>query len=194
MADFETAFKITMQFEGGYSKDPADPGGETYRGIARKRHPSWAGWRTIDQLKSRTSGNLNRTLNNNARLQSMVKQFYKDRFWNQMLGDQIPDQGVAEEVFDTSVNMGLRRSIRFLQESINLLNRNRQLEDITVDGWLGKKTLTALRKLLRQDQSNDYMMALLNLFQGKRYIELMRQRPTLEKFARGWLRRTQQHA
>lgn len=29
--------------EGGYSNDPIDLGGETYKGIARNAHPNWQG-------------------------------------------------------------------------------------------------------------------------------------------------------
>lgn len=40
MADFQESFRIAMGHEGGYSKDPDDAGGETYKGISRKFNPS----------------------------------------------------------------------------------------------------------------------------------------------------------
>ena len=49
-ASFKPAFDATMRNEGGYGNDPQDPGGETYRGIARKFHSKWEGWTTIDAL------------------------------------------------------------------------------------------------------------------------------------------------
>ena len=42
MAEFSEAFTQTAAHEGGYSNDPLDRGGETYRGIARVHHPDWA--------------------------------------------------------------------------------------------------------------------------------------------------------
>ena len=51
MADFEKAFINTMGYEGGYVYDPDDAGGETYKGISRRYHPSWPGWRIIDKVK-----------------------------------------------------------------------------------------------------------------------------------------------
>jgi lysozyme family protein len=38
MAEFKTAFEVTMKAEGGYVNDPDDPGGETYKGSARARN------------------------------------------------------------------------------------------------------------------------------------------------------------
>jgi lysozyme family protein len=51
MADFEIAYGETELREGGYVNDPVDRGGETHRGVARKFHPDWSGWKIIDQIK-----------------------------------------------------------------------------------------------------------------------------------------------
>ncbi len=48
---FAEALKHTLEFEGGYANDPADRGGETFRGISRKNWPRWSGWDLIDQVK-----------------------------------------------------------------------------------------------------------------------------------------------
>ena len=53
MADFTKAYALTAAYEGGYVDDPEDAGGETYRGISRRYHPSWQGWQIIDTLKNR---------------------------------------------------------------------------------------------------------------------------------------------
>ena len=55
MADFKTAYDRTSKFEGGYSNDEADRGGETFAGIARVYHENWLGWKIIDQYKTVTS-------------------------------------------------------------------------------------------------------------------------------------------
>ena len=39
MGDFKTSLARTLRWEGGYSDDPVDRGGETYRGISRKNFP-----------------------------------------------------------------------------------------------------------------------------------------------------------
>jgi lysozyme family protein len=53
MAHFKTAYALTMGHEGIYSNNPKDRGGETYKGIARKFHPSWEGWKAIDRMKNK---------------------------------------------------------------------------------------------------------------------------------------------
>jgi len=55
MANFINAFQKTIVNEGGYGNDPDDPGGETYKGFARKIHSKWEGWTTID-LQKRQAG------------------------------------------------------------------------------------------------------------------------------------------
>jgi lysozyme family protein len=188
MADFTPAFAKTLAHEGGYSDHPADRGGETYRGIARVFFPDWPGWRRIDAAKRAASFPAN--LARNTGLQQAVEAFYREHFWNRLGGDGISDQAVAEELFDTAVNMGVRRGGRFLQEALNLLNRNQEnYADLVVDGAIGPKTLAALDQLLRLDRGATSLVRLLNLLQGERYVEIMRHDPSQEVFARGWLKR-----
>jgi choloylglycine hydrolase len=57
------------------------------------------------------------------------------------------DERIAVELFDTAVNMGVGISARFLQEALNLMNRNQQdWNDLVVDGLCGKNTLIAYKK------------------------------------------------
>jgi lysozyme family protein len=52
MADLTTAYESTMKAEGGYVNNPQDPGGETYKGIARKFNSKWDGWIAIDMAQT----------------------------------------------------------------------------------------------------------------------------------------------
>jgi len=189
MADFDLAFSITSDHEGGYVSDPDDAGGETYRGIARRYHPSWSGWKIIDDLKKINPSNLNNTLKSNDGLNEAVKRYYKQFYWDRFWGDSIPLQSIANELFDTSVNLGVRRSVKYLQEGLNLLNRNQEIyTDISVDGFFGPGTLKALNRYLALDDDTP-LIKLMNTLQGMHYIKYMRQNPTQEKYARGWLKR-----
>ncbi len=188
MADFDKALLVVLKHEGGYAKDPVDRGGETYRGVARRIHLSWSGWRRVDALKGKPG--FPKSLGGDARLQKMIARFYRSNYWNPLQGDKIGDQALAIELFDTAVNMGVRRSSRFLQEGLNLLNHNQKnYRDLVVDGWLGAKTLAALKALLKSDRSSRYLLKLLNALQASHYIEIMRNDPTQERFTRGWLNR-----
>ena len=190
-SDFEIAYGETELNEGGYVHDPDDKGGETHRGVARRFHPDWPGWTIIDKIKTDHPTDFVRRINDNAKLVELSKQLYRERFWEPILGDQIPNQHVANKVFDTGVNQGVKTSVRYLQESLNLLNRNQKnYSDIEVDGAMGTVSLEALSAFMKlEDGKPDYLLKLLNLMQAWKYVELMRADKTQEKFARGWLSR-----
>jgi lysozyme family protein len=188
MAEFDEAFALTSAHEGGYANDPVDRGGETYRGIARVHHPDWPGWKRIDAQRG-TPG-FPKGLNADRTLQANVKALYKSSYWDRFKGDDLPDQAVANELYDTAVNMGVRRAVRFLQSSLNLLNRDqRDYEDLVVDGWFGAKSLQALKSFLKKDRDSVALVKLMNIQQGARYVEIMAGDPSQERFARGWIKR-----
>lgn len=188
MTNFNKAFQKTMGHEGGYVDDKDDRGGETYCGISRNNFENWKGWKKIDKYKP-VSDEFRKNLAQDAALQKDVRDFYKKEFWNCFKGDDILDQGLAEELFDTAVNMGLRAAGRFLQQSLNLLNRDGSLfEDLAEDGLIGAKTIEALKIYLKND-TPELLLKLLNIHQGAHYVEIMKNSPAQEKYVRGWLKR-----
>lgn len=188
MATFNEAFEGTSAHEGGYVNDPVDRGGETYRGIARVHHPEWTGWQRVDALRGKRG--FPNSLDRDTGLQQAVAAFYKDAYWDRFQGDALPDQSVANELYDTAVNMGVRRAVRFLQSALNLLNRDQaDYADLIVDGWFGDKTLAALDTLLANDCSGEALIKLMNIQQGARYVEIMAGDSRQERFARGWIKR-----
>lgn len=191
MADFEIAYGETEMREGGYVNDPVDRGGETCRGIARRFHDRWSGWALVDKIKTEHPDDFKRRIDDSPEIAKLAKDFFRTQFWNPVRGDKIPDQHLANKVFDTAVNQGIGSSVRYLQESLNLLNRNQQdYADIEIDGSMGPATLETIDKFLRLEQGRpDYLLKLLNLMQAFRYVEIMRRDPTQERFARGWLNR-----
>lgn len=186
MTSFNKAFDKTMGHEGGYSNDPDDFGGETYRGISRRFHPTWQGWRIIDGLRRGSLHRLTDTIQ--KELDLLTRQFYQENYWNKFGGDQISFQPLAEELFDTSVNLGVGRAVKFLQIALNCLNRNQSLyDDLKEDGIFGLKTLDALNCIDGDDLKLIFKM--LNVLQGIHYITIMQSDPTQEKFCRGWFKR-----
>ncbi|MCF8019834.1 MAG: hypothetical protein K9L62_10525 [Vallitaleaceae bacterium] len=178
MADFNEAFNKTMGYEGYYSFDPNDAGGETYRGIARRYNPHWEGWNLIDDDKPDI---------NHDELDSYVRKFYEERYWDVNLLDEFP-QIIANEIFDTGVNMGVGRAAKFLQESLNYLNRNGSLfADLVVDGNIGPVTMSAISKIPYGDMN--ILLKMLDVCQGRHYMEYMKKSPIQEKYARGWFQR-----
>ena len=186
MADFITAYEKTMGHEGGYVNDPDDAGGETYKGISRVYNPSWSGWAIIDIAKGEP--NFPDSLESNMELQESVGLFYKDKYWDvNRLDEDTFAQSVGEEMFDTGVNMGVSRAGKFLQKSLNYLNRNGDLYDeLVVDGKIGPASLDALAKCANDET---VLMSMLNTLQGQHYMNYMDDSPSQKKYARGWFKR-----
>lgn len=186
MAKFQIAFKKTMVHEGGYVNDPADRGGETYKGISRKYHPEWPGWKKVEDLYG--AGITSKHFEDDIELQNLVQTFYKEKYWLPLHIDSIPNQNVADKIFDIAVNMGTRVAQKLTQEGVNLINRNGQdTLDVMVDGVIGEKTLFGLKAVLIVRL--DAMLLVLKALQAERYVDICRRDPTQEKFLHGWLRR-----
>jgi lysozyme family protein len=189
MANFNISYSKTMGNEGFYADDPDDVGGETWKGIARYYHPTWDGWKIVDYEKAQP--NFPAGLKTNIVLEEKVKSFYKANFWDVWLGDGYASQALADEMFDTGVNMGVSRAVNFLQEGLNLLNRNQIMyKDLVVDGKFGNNTFNTLDTFMKTNQT-DFLIKIINVLQGMHYIEYMRKSPNQEKFARSWFSRVE---
>ncbi|MHB8580959.1 MAG: glycoside hydrolase family 108 protein [Ignavibacteriaceae bacterium] len=201
MDNLDTIFLISLNKilskEGFINNNPKDKGGYTYKGISRAKHPSWKGWRIIDSvlislsvaprdIKKRVK--LDEVFNSNLPLNRLVEDFYRTEFWNKIQGDLLPSQLIADELFDTSVNLGVSAASEILQHTINLLNKNGTIyPDIIVDGIIGNQTLTILNKCIAAN-GEKLIFNLLNIYQAKKYIEIMERDHSQEIFI-GWFTR-----
>lgn len=120
MANFKTALDKVLYREGGYVNDPDDKGGETYKGISRKYNPDWKGWHIIDNTKKEHPKDFKGYLNRNPELEKAVYDLYKDKYWDCFDLDEIPNQQVANIMFDTCVNQGAVAAIKFAERSLGL--------------------------------------------------------------------------
>lgn len=181
---FDAALGLVLEFEGKYAHDPRDPGGETYQGISRRYHPGWPGWAIIDGYKP--DPRFPEIIDGDQKLASLIKDFYRREFWEQIDGDRLP-AALALLVFDTAVNMGIAPAVKLLQKACNYLNGQPVLEP---DGILGNTTLAAVTSLTR-DSGHQLCGKYLRL-REQRYQKLVADRPALQKFLKGWLRRLDQ--
>jgi lysozyme family protein len=186
MADFNAAYLVVRAHEGGYANNPNDRGGETYKGISRKNFPGWSGWVYMDDVKNKV-GLREDAINTEAAktdiLQKLVRAFFKDNFWNELSLDQVNNQDIAVELFDTGVNMGTGVAATFLQRVLNATNRNgADFKDIKVDGRVGPGTVGTLNQHKRPRQ----VLVLLNCLQGTRYIDICEHNPSQEIFMNSW--------
>jgi lysozyme family protein len=174
MADFNISYNITMAAEGGYANNPADPGGETFKGVSRKNNPNWSGWATIDAIKATNPPNLNAALNANAALLAEIMSFYQVSYWNVNQTGSINDQQIANQVFDTSVNCGTGRGAQFLQEAAG----------VTADRIVGPATLAAVNGANSKTLYNAFIA-----IRKQYYLNLIAANPSLAQFQNSWFSR-----
>jgi lysozyme family protein len=130
MAKFIDAYKKVLNNEGIYSNDPDDAGGETYKGISRKANPNWDGWISIDAIKKAHPTTFKGILKKTPELEKKVQDLYKDKYWDCFELDDVPNQLVAEQMFDTAVNQGQTAAIRFAQRVLDLRETGKWLLDL----------------------------------------------------------------
>lgn len=161
--------------EGGYSNHPSDTGGETMWGI------------TVAVARANGYTGPMRSMPRDT-----AKDIYRRKYFVLTGFDRVAEQSaaVAEELFDTGVNMGPSVAATFLQRLLNGLNRQgKDYADIGVDGDVGPATLRALKAYLakRGKDGEKVLLKGLNALQGTRYIALAEGRSANEDFLHGWL-------
>jgi len=93
MTNLESALVFTLKWEGKYVNDPKDPGGETKFGISKRAHPN-------EDIKNLTM--------------DRVVEIYSKKYWKPA-GCEGLELPLAVCVFDTAVNMGVKRALEFLR-------------------------------------------------------------------------------
>lgn len=113
--NFDQAFDALIGHEGGYSNNPADPGGETMWGVTLTvaRASGYAG--AMKDLPRDTA-----------------KVIYRAQYWDAVRADELPDQ-VRFDIFDAAVNSGVKQAVKWLQRTVGAAE----------DGIIGKATLAA---------------------------------------------------
>jgi lysozyme family protein len=172
MANFTQSFKLLLQSEGDYVNDPQDPGGETYKGIARKMNPKWEGWKTIDAQKKKK--NFPKNLSALKELDAAIEAFYKTNYWDKVKGDDIQEQEIAHSIFDFAVNAGISTSSKLAQAVVKA----------KADGVIGKNTLKAINAA-----EPEKFLSMFTVAKISRYISIIEKTPTSKKFLYGWIRR-----
>lgn len=185
MADFNKAFIITLGNEGGYSNDPNDQGGETIFGVARKKNPSWDGWILLDNFKKDTLNFPKNALADSSIL-SHVKTLYKKSYWDVHLLDSMNSQDIANELFDTGVNMGTGKAASFLLLALDLLNRaGKDYADVPTDGIINASDISVVNAHKRPQN----ILKTLNGLQFMHYYTITKDNPKFEDYFNGWLNR-----
>lgn len=166
----------TIGKEGAYSNHPSDTGGETMWGITA--------------AVARANG-YSQPMRNLSR--DEAKSIYTNEYFVKPGFAKVHEISptIAEELFDTGVNMGPSVPSLWFQQWLNGLNRQgKDYADIAEDGKIGAATVGALGRLIAvrgRLAAEDVMLKGLNCSQGARYLDLARRRTANEDFLFGWL-------
>lgn len=98
MANFQPAVAITLQHEGGFVDNPADPGGATNRGVEQRDLPN---------IPIRTLTTAQATA------------YYLETYWKPLYAE-IDSQMIASKLFDLGVLFGIGTAVRNLQMVLGL--------------------------------------------------------------------------
>ena len=158
---FENALSFTLSWEGGYVNHPADRGGATNKGVTQKVYTEWLlrQGREDTDVRDLTDGDLHA--------------IYEDNYWTPC---GCPDLGAPLEQiqFDTAVNMGPKRAVRFLQQAVGA----------DVDGAYGDGTRRCAAQCDPGDAAQKYLAARQAFYQA-----IVDRDPTQQVFMKGWTNR-----
>ncbi len=156
---FNNALPFILRWEGGYVNHPADPGGATNRGVTQKVYDTWR--------RARGQAPQDVRQLSDAEMQSI----YDANYWMPARCDVLQHRLDLAQ-FDTAVNMGIGRAVRFLQAAVGC----------EVDGGFGPGTLKAVQECV------DPATVLVNYCneRGAYYDRLVAANPKLAVFRKGW--------
>ena len=74
--------------------------------------------------------NFPKNLDSDVKLQELVKQCYRNNYWNNVWGDKINHQDVADDLYDTAVNMGVATSIKLVERQFKMKETGKMSESL----------------------------------------------------------------
>ena len=164
--DVNALIDALIEREGGFVADRADRGGPSRFGITE-----------AVARANRYRGAMR------AHPREEAAALYKRLYWLRPRLNEVASRSgrIAEELFDTGVNMGPAVAVTFLQRALTALNRNgKDYPDLVPDGRIGPHTLAALDTFLDlrgRTGGETVLLRALEALQGERYLRLAERRP-----------------
>jgi len=189
MADHRKILEHVKSHEGGYSADPVDNASSdpspvigldkrypalpvhTYRGV------TWRTWKNYSARKGMAVSSdkfINMSL-------EVWEDLLKTLYWNNVYGDQIRSQGVAEMLFEAVWGGGATRFNRELQGYLNQRGKFGLIED----GAIGPKTVAAINEFTRKKKNEEDLI----LHMTNKRLEYLQGLQDWWKYKAGWSRR-----
>lgn len=159
---FVEALPFVLRWEGGYVNHPDDPGGATNKGVTQKVYDEW---RTRQGQPKRDVREL---------VDTEMQAIYESGYWRPSRCDALSSP-LDQVQFDTAVNMGNGRAVRFLQQAVGAT---------PIDGRYGPGTQACVSNC----DTGEALIAYCNAREAY-YRDLAVKNPKLAVFLKGWLNR-----
>lgn len=182
---FLNAFKNVIGVEGKYQCDPDDSG-------------NWTGGKVGEGILKGTKYGISASSFPNIDIKNLTledaKALYYLHWWHEMKLDEVSDPLIAEEIFDTGVNCGVKVSAIIVQKSLAFLGEKVFWDSKNIDGIIGPVTLDKINKWCIKDRIS--LHKALNGYQFQIYSSIVEsaiksEKDKREKYGRGWLKRIQ---
>ena len=157
--NFNKCLEIILHHEGGYVNHPRDPGGETNFGVTKRVYQEWGGTKDMEDLTKED-----------------VAPIYEKNYWLRAKCNQLPS-GLDLAVMDWSVNSGVGRAVKILQQMIGTVS----------DGGIGPNTLKTLDEYIEHHGLEQTIKSYKNTRQ-----EFYESLSTFDTFGKGWTRRNEE--
>lgn len=152
-----------LEFEGGFSDDPFDPGGPTNKGITLADFARFKGEPVTAESRYRLVAELKRISD------AAVARIFRERYWQPARCPDLPP-ALAHFHFDAAVNQGVGGAARMLQEALG----------VAIDGEIGPITLGTARARSIDDTLERYADVRRGRYRALGHFW---------RFGRGWLAR-----
>jgi lysozyme family protein len=159
---FVGSLPFVLRWEGGYVNHPNDPGGATNKGVTQKVYDDWRSKQGLGATDVR------------GLTDSEMQAIYEGGYWLPPKCDALPSP-LDQVQFDTAVNMGNGRAVRFLQQAVGAS---------PVDGRYGPGTQSCVAGC----DTGEALVAYCNAREAF-YRDLAVRNPKLGVFLKGWMNR-----
>lgn len=170
MQTIEQMIDDILRREGGYVDHPADRGGATNFGITQKTLSQYLGHNVL----KRDVQNLS---------EDVARDIYERNYYYSPRIDRLPS-AIQPFIFDSAVNHGPRRAIKFVQSVCNQAGYNPPLSE---DGAMGPNTRRGA-EWAQTEMGSVFLKALLEERRNF-YLAIVASRPSQQVFLNGWMNR-----
>ncbi len=167
----EDMINEVLKKEGGFVNHPADKGGPTNRGITLNTLSKWLGYPAhLEDIRNITV--------------DTAKEIYRKNYFYNPGINELPIE-IQPLIFDSAINHGPSRAIKFVQLVINKAG----FGHVSIDGIMGPKT--KMKSFQALDEMNDYFINALVDERILFYKKIVLNDSSQSVFFKGWISRAE---